>query len=517
MSNTLKPKVVLVADRTLSGNYKILFEAIFASMQTTQIPEIVLRRFLSPPVKTDALGRAHSAALGLRRLEAALINKTTLEPDDVVCTTPEKLASLIGPWTEIVGFTSSDPLGMGMSNTTTTHFWKGELYTRYWTRQLLGQLKPLREKHRFTVIAGGAGAWQFRAFPEWAQDLPVDVVFEGYFEDQGPQLFTDLLEGRTTKTSIIETKSCVNRIQPIRSASLLGAVELSRGCGRGCRFCSMGRTKMEHVSPDVILSDLETNVSQGVRTVVSGSEDFFRYGAKGIKPDFDALHGLLSQLRAIKGLSFMQIDHGNITSVLQLSKDQLCEIRRLLTWEQPSDYLWVNMGVESANGHLVAACGSGKIAPYQPEDWAQMVRDAADRMTRTGFFPVFSIVLGLPGETPTDVADTITLVNELGTKQTVIFPIFYEPIQTDEIHNRQRFTLDTMRPDHLELYRLCYEINFKRVPKLFWDNQRAGGVSWLKRATLQALGKTEVRTWRKTFKTLKPILEKRQEETSHDN
>ena len=246
------------------------------------------------------------------------------------------------------------------------------------------------------------------------------------------------------------------------------------------------------------IANLETNVGNGITSVVSGSEDFFRYGSVGLKPDFDKLKKLLQQMQQVKGLSFMQIDHANVTSVVQLTDEQLREIRKLLTWSKKTDYLWVNMGVESANGHLVAANCPGKISPFAPEDWEEIVRQAAERMARTGFFTVFSIILGLPGETGDDIAKTLKLVKYLGTKKAVIFPVFYEPLSIDQ----QRFTIDNMRSEHLELYRTCYEINFKMVPRLFWDNQRAGGVSWLKRAAIRGLGKTEVATWRRMFRKI---------------
>jgi radical SAM superfamily enzyme YgiQ (UPF0313 family) len=207
-------------------------------------------------------------------------------------------------------------------------------------------------------------------------------------------------------------------------------------------------------------------------------------------------------MKRIDGLSFMQIDHANIVSILQMSDAQLTEIRSLLQWKKKSDYLWINMGVESANGDLVAANSTGKIHPYDPADWEEMVKEAVARLSRTGFFPVLSVILGLPGETEKDIERTIHLVKDISRQSAVVFPIFYEPVLPEE----PRFTLENMTAKHLELYTMCYEINFKHVPTMYWDNQRAGGVPWLQRALVRLLGKTEVNAWRKKFKQLESSL-----------
>lgn len=505
-NNKLTPAVVLVTDRTLSGHYKVIFEAMLATMQTTQAPRLVMKGLLCPRVPADRDGRASAASISIRRIESCLLARTSLTADDVACVTPESLGKVLGPWVKIVGVSSSDPLGQGMSNTTTSAFWSGELYTRHWTERMMQRIVKAKAEHGFTVLAGGGGAWQWARDRQTARRQGIDVIYEGYFESKGPRLVEDILAGRAVDEHIGATETATDAVEPMVGAAVLGMLELSRGCGKGCEFCPMASQRMEHLPADTILADLETSIAGGQLSAVSGSEDFFRYGGRGSKVNFEALRSLLERMGEVRGLRFMQIDHANISSVLQLSVDELRELRRLLRFERDAKHLWVNMGVETASPTLMRSVSPGKAAPFALDDWEQMVRDAVARMDESGFFPVLSVVLGMPRETPDDVARTLKLVRDLDAGgKVVVFPIFYEPLPKVGPNGQRAFSLDTMTAPHLELYTTCYEINFRRIPPLFWDNQRAGGVSWIKRMMLQMLGRGEMHMWRKAFKRLRKV------------
>jgi hypothetical protein len=112
--------------------------------------------------------------------------------------------------------------------------------------------------------------------------------------------------------------------------------------------------------------------------------------------------------------------------------------------------------------------------------------------------------MGMQGETLDDVRRTLALARELASRPASLFPIFLEPLPGRGA--AARFGVDAMRPEHLELVRTCYEANFRWVPRLFTDNQRAVGTGWARRTVFRCLGVAQVWMWRRRFRQLARCL-----------
>ena len=485
--------VVLTADRTLLADYDILLDGMMSASQTSVVPSPVMSCLLARRLGTDGV-RALQAPLGLRRIEAAL-RKDGWHSDEIVLAPPERLNDAVGPSTRIIGLSSGDPLGIGMNSTTMAGVAGGEIYVGRWFRRVARQIQRLRLKSpRAKVVMGGAGAWQLAQDDAARAALGIDHVITGYCEGNVGQLLSKITEEDSLPPVLAGVNACVEDIPPLLGPTVMGGVEISRGCGLGCDFCTLAREPMRHIPVHTILADATTNLAAGVKNIALITEDAFRYGANGVRPDPERLISLLQRLRALDGLCMIQTDHTNIISAAQLADQKLREIRRLMVGDDyPDGLVWLNLGVETASGRLLTANGGrAKMGACDPGDWDEVCLEQVRRLSALGYFPMVSLVMGLPGETRLDIERTLRWVEALGDLRAAVFPVFHAPLEV----NQPRFGIPDMTPAHWRLFRACYRLNFKWIPRLFWDNQTRGGVPLTWRLLVQMLGWGQVWWWK---------------------
>ncbi|MCE7699539.1 MAG: hypothetical protein K8E24_012280, partial [Methanobacterium paludis] len=190
-----------------------------------------------------------------------------------------------------------------------------------------------------------------------------------------------------------------------------------------------------------------------------------------------------------------QIDHANVVSIAQFSDDELRTARELLVGRTGCRYPWVNVGIETASGALLKANGGGaKIGPHGAGAWAEHCAEQVRRLCRAGFFPLTSLMLGLPGETEEDVRSTLAWVRSMEGERVSVFPMLVAPVDGSPIPRMRDLT-----KTQWDLIKASYQLNFRWTPRMYWDNQAAAGVSLSRRLLLQTLGWAEVAEWRTLF------------------
>lgn len=501
MSETPKEgfPVVLTADRTLMARYRFLLDGMVSASQTTATPETLWRLLTAPPVKREGL-RVAQAPLGLRRVEAALLT-AGFPHDEVAVVRPEDLFSAVGRRTRIAGISSGDPLGIGMNSTTMTTLMGGEIWCGVQFRRLAEQLSGVMNhatESRPSVVMGGPGAWQLTEDHSAMRRLGIDHVISGYCEAEVGSVFSWIMDGHEVEPVIGCSVNSIDAIPAVRGATTMGTVEISRGCGMGCGFCTMSRVPMRHLPVETILRDIETNLRAGVRDVSLISEDFLRYGGAAGGVDSAKLKGLLRAIRGLRSLGLIQVDHANVASVAAWGDADLAEVHSLLAGESAGGrrssagrHLWLNLGVETASGELIEQNGGGaKMRPFRISDWADICTEQVRRLSRLGFLPMVSLVIGMPGETEEHLTRAVKWVEAFGGERVSVFPVFY--VATDG--SGRHFTGEKMTTLHWRLFEVCYSLNFKWIPRLYNDSRAAAGGSFCRRLLMGALGRLQTAT-----------------------
>lgn len=465
-------KIVLTAPATemseYNGNPAIAFASAFP--KPFFLPRGFLLKNLYKPVDNYDELEVKFAPLGLRRIESSLIESGLFREDDVVIAHPDNIEDVVSEDTKVVGVGVKDPLGLGyVSLTYSTLVGFGEPINRYEFMYLISKLSKLKKRYKFKVVLGGPGVWQVYMYGN-PEVMGIDVVVDGEGEEVAPRVFYKLAVGEDVGLLVKGVPVPGEMIPCIRGATVYGAIELTRGCGRGCAFCSPTMQMKRDIPLEKILKDAEVNLVKGQNKLLLVTEDVFLYGSRTPwEPNPYVLKKLIDSIAELKskGLEHVQITHLNLATALH-RKDVL-EYMSMKLYE----FAWLKLGkklilttevgVETGSPRLVRKYMRGKTLPYKPWEWPDVVLNSLITLEEYGWVPLATIIVGLPEEKLEDAYETLKLVESIDEQglKTFLVPLLFVPLGNCSLRNQAFRTFNELSEVQVEVFAKCWKHNIR--------------------------------------------------------
>ncbi|MCW4030869.1 MAG: B12-binding domain-containing radical SAM protein [Candidatus Bathyarchaeota archaeon] len=479
MKTNLGVKIVLTASATeMSDFFNNPFIAFSAGFGLGPIPLGFARKSLYPPVERYPNGRAKYAPYGLRKVEAMLL-ENGFSSSDVAVAHPEDLANFVGPETKVIGISSMDPTGMGyVSKTYSSIIGGGEPMNALEFQKLVKH--PSIKRFKPKIIAGGFGSWQLER-KHMTDKHGIDCVLLGGRPDAIIDTFKKAVNNeplpRLVQANESSTKWDYTTMPLSKHAAIHGAVEISKGCGRNCQFCTPTMQNKVDVPLDHIMQEVAMTTREGSDHITLITEDLFLYGSKDKRfvPNKEAVVGMVKSVAEHPGVKSIQVSHISLAPIVsnpQMIKE-LAEILIRHSWYSlgKKGIITAETGIETGSTRLMKKYMGGKMLPYKPDQWQEIVTDAFGILNDNDWYPLATLIVGLPDEKEKDVIETLELMDKLKGYKAFYVPLFFVPLENCVLMNRKGAELDSLSRARWDFFIRCWEYNIKIWKPTFLENR----------------------------------------------
>jgi len=490
-------KIVLTASATEMSDFaNNQFVAFVGGFAKGPVPLWLCRKTLYPPVAQNGDGRAKYAPYGLRKIEALLL-ESEFNESEVAVAHPSNLDNFVGPRTKAIGISSMDPTGMAyVSKTYSSLVGGGEPLNAIEFRKLMTQLNL--KKHGAKIIVGGFGSWQLER-KKVSDAYGVDCVVIGEGEKIATEIFRKAVNGEPLPRVVrIEKNQESEEVPLIRHSAIHGCVEISRGCGRNCQFCTPTMQKKRDIPLENVLKEVETTVREGSSGITLVTEDVFLYGVKDKRfvPNREAVVQLVKTVAKHPGVESIQPSHSSLAPVVA-NPGMVKEVAEILLekyWykHENKPIVTSEVGLETGSVRLMKKYMAGKMLPFTPEEWPEVVTASVGIMNDNDWYPLATIIVGLPEEKEEDVIATLELVDNLRTHHLFYVPLFFVPLENCMLMDKVGAELDSLTLQRWELLVRCWEYNIREWSNSFLEHRIPNQFIYkmIKRAIIPAAAKT---------------------------
>jgi len=450
------------------------FIAFTGGFPTKIVPIKMLRKYWYPITPNNDDGGALFAPYGLRKIEALLMEE--FGENNVVTCTPHNLSKFVGRETKVVGISTMDPLGVGFVSRTYISLvgFGGESIAAAEFRNLMKH--PVWKKYRPKIVVGGSGAWQI-VRGNMQERYGINTVMIGEGDRSAREIFRKAMNGESLPKVIETKKPEPEEISMIKKPALFGVVEITRGCGKGCQFCSPTMRTKYSFQLEKIKKEAELNARAGSRMIVLQTDDLFLYKCgERFVPNKQAIIELIETVDKIPNVEYLQPAHAALPPVAYDPK-MIEEIAPTLVekgrWRcDGKKVASVEVGIETGSVRLIEKYMRGKSLPYEAKDWCEIVTQAIGILNDNSICPLATFVVGLPGEEERDTLATMELVDKLKDAKLFYVPLFFTSEEECLLSNARQADLHHLTDLHWDFFATCWRRNIK-----LWAPDKQGKIA----------------------------------------
>jgi len=461
-------KIVLAASDSESSEYlrSPWRQMILATLPARYAKYLGTNWSLKNEVAAD--GQAKYVPVGLRVVESLLLQE--FPPEDIAVCYADQLERFVGDETRVVGINTHNPVGAVFASDIYPYLYgkTEESVNAFEFRRLIQHPVLQRHKGHLQIVVGGAGAWQLeklRLQDEWK----IDCLVDGEAEDVVLPLFRAAVRGEALPRKVTGHSPALSHIPRVHHRATYGAVEITRGCGRGCQFCSIALRQGKSIPLDQILDNVRVYAAEGADTVLLTSEDIFLYEqGPRFATNGPAMTRLFESAAAVPGIEHILLSHGTIAPVVRDPEviEALTPVavgksvhRHPASTHPEKRYANLFIGLETGSVRLFKQHMKGKAYPFRPEQWPDVILKGMEILNRNNWFPFCTFILGLPGETPADTKESLDLLHALKDAKWCVVPTLFTSLEETRLGVHQSAKLAELTDLQWEFFFTCWRYN----------------------------------------------------------
>ncbi|MGH2993658.1 MAG: tRNA (N6-isopentenyl adenosine(37)-C2)-methylthiotransferase MiaB [Solirubrobacterales bacterium] len=263
----------------------------------------------------------------------------------------------------------------------------------------LGEAKRLKGEQPERIVGVG-GCWAQSVKEEVFERFPfVDVAF-------GPGQIHRLAEFLTTDSitaqGFFEFEDFSGHLPPKRGREFQGWVQISQGCNCVCAYCIVPSTRGREVSrpPGELVEEISALAADGVREVTLLGQNVNSYGRDLPRERRIRFSELLARVDAIEGIERIRYTSPH-------PKDMREDVVRAHA-ELPALCEHIHLPLQSGSSRILKAMKRTYDRGRYMDRVAQIREHLPDAALTT------DIIVGFPGETEADFAETLEVAEEVG-------------------------------------------------------------------------------------------------------